>query len=424
MRILYFYQYFSTPKGSWGTRAYDFSRRWVQEGHEVTVVTSVYDKSDLSPKSLISRFEVEGIEVIVINARLSNRHSLLVRLFTFALYAFWASWYALRVPADVVLASSGPLTVGLPALVAKYLRRLPLVFEVRDLLPEVAEELGLISNRFVLNATYLFVRRCYAAASVVVALSEGMAERLRGFYGVQRVVVIPNSANNALFGKTAFPGVPGLPEWTNGKDLALFTGTMGIANNCGLILDVAGLFSAEGEADILFVFIGDGKERQTLERRVEEENLENVRFIDPLPKHYLPLWCSEALCSLLTLRPVPVLDTSSPNKLFDSLAAGLPVIQTTQGWIKDLLAEEKCGMSVSGEIPREMAEAIKCLHGNPHLREGMRENAVQVARHRFDKEKLAMGMERVLRDALGSPGSAEEEVPREGSRGRSYYSGS
>src|SRR5436190_1062342 len=108
MKVLYFYQYFTTPKGSWGTRAYEFARRWVRAGDSVTIVTSVYDKSDLKPRGIIDRFEIDGIDVRVINVRLSNKHTKAIRIFTFALYALIACWYALILRADVVLASSGP----------------------------------------------------------------------------------------------------------------------------------------------------------------------------------------------------------------------------------------------------------------------------------------------------------------------------
>ena len=111
MKILFFYQYFTTPQGSWSTRAYEFARRWVAAGDEVTVVTSVYDKSDLRPRGFVERFEIDGIDVRVINVRLSNKHGKLQRVATFLWYALISSWFALAVSAGVVLASSGLITV-------------------------------------------------------------------------------------------------------------------------------------------------------------------------------------------------------------------------------------------------------------------------------------------------------------------------
>lgn len=397
MRVLYFYQYFSTPKGAWGTRAYEFARHWVDRGATVTVVTSVYDKSDLQPEGLVSRFAVEGIDVVVINTRLSNKHGLLMRLMTFVAYALIASWYALRIPADVVVASSGPITVGLPALVARYVRRLPVVFEIRDLLPEVAEAMGLLTNRLARLGSYWFIRRCYRAATTVVALSDGMAAHVRERYGVKDVVSIPNMADNDLFGAAdAADHETELPYWAVTNDLVLFTGTMGAANYCEFIVAGAAYLAASSEDPPHFVFIGDGKERPKLEAEVEAAGLPNVHFLDPMPKEQLPKWLHQAFCSILTLRPIPILDTSSPNKLFDSLAAGLPVVQTTQGWIKDLLEEEQCGFTVRGGDVQGLEAAITKLRSRPELQRRMAENAGRAARTRFDQRLLAAKMDRVV----------------------------
>src|SRR5687768_5483385 len=141
MRIVYFYQYFTTPAGSWSTRAYEFARRWVEAGHSVTVVTSVYDKSGMKPKGMIDRFEIEGIDIRVINVRLSQKHGKALRLLTYGVFAIVCCLYALCLRADVVIASSGPLTIAIPALVARYLRRRRFIFEVRDLWPEGAIQL-------------------------------------------------------------------------------------------------------------------------------------------------------------------------------------------------------------------------------------------------------------------------------------------
>src|SRR5690606_34513983 len=174
MRILYFYQYFGTSKGSWGTRVYEFARNWVREGHDVTVVTAIYSKSDLKANDLLETQFHEGIRVKVINVLIDNKKSIPQRVFDFLKYTFFSTWYALTLPADVVIASSGPITVGFPGLVARYLRSRKLVFEVRDLWPSGAVELGIIRNPFIIKLSYWFERRCYAAARHIITLSPGM----------------------------------------------------------------------------------------------------------------------------------------------------------------------------------------------------------------------------------------------------------
>ena len=135
LKILIFYQFFSTPKGSWGTRIYEFSKQWAEKGHEIIVVTSVFSKSDLKATRLIENQVHDKINVKVINVKVDNRHSFLRRVFSFVYYAIMSCWFALTIKADVVIASSGPITVGLPGLISKALGRI-FVLEVRDLCPE------------------------------------------------------------------------------------------------------------------------------------------------------------------------------------------------------------------------------------------------------------------------------------------------
>jgi hypothetical protein len=139
-RVLVFYQYYSTPRGAWGTRYYEFSRRWVAAGHAVTIVSSIYDKSDLEPTGFVTHRTIAGAQVIAINLRLSNKHGMAHRIWTFIAYSLLSSWYALTLPADVVVASSGPISIGVPGLIARWIRGKPLIFEVRDLWPEGASD--------------------------------------------------------------------------------------------------------------------------------------------------------------------------------------------------------------------------------------------------------------------------------------------
>ncbi|HKZ02777.1 MAG TPA: glycosyltransferase family 4 protein [Pyrinomonadaceae bacterium] len=396
MRILYFYQYFTTPKGAWSTRVYEFARCWVGVGDTVTVVTSVYDKSDLKPDRLVSRFDVDGIDVRVINIRLSNKHSVLLRILTFATYALLASWYALVLPADVVVCSSGPLTVGLPGLVARYFRRRPFVFEVRDL-PEVAIEVGILHHKLAISLARLLEKTCYRAASRVVALSEGMALWIGQTYGFQHVYVIPNASDNELV--AGIGGAIELPSWAYGKHLALYTGTLGLMYDCGQILHMARVIQDRGATDLEFVLIGDGKERTRLEEKMRDLKLNNVHFLGLIPKEEVIRWLRIACCSLYTVKDIPTVATSSPNKLFEAFAVGVPVVQATQGWIKDLLAREQCGITVAPNDPRAMADAVLQLARNAKYREALAANARRVARDVFDRRLLAGKMRGVLATA-------------------------
>ncbi len=400
MHVLYFYQYFTTPKGSWGTRAYEFARRWVKAGDTVTIVTSVYDKSDLKTDKFISQLEIDGIDVRVVGLRLSNKHGIAFRIWTFIAYATVASWYALTLKADVVFASSGPITVGVPGLIARYIRRLPLVFEVRDLTVEGSVQLGFFRNKLLIKVIEFYERLCYRAASTVVALSEGMADWIRAKYGIKHLVVIPNASDNELVARVN--GSYQAPAWAAGKRLVLYTGTLGLIDDCSQILEAARVIEARGTQDLEIVLIGDGKERAMLERKMKELQLSNVHFLGLMSKEDVTRWLQAASCSLLTVKDVPFLSTASPNKLFDAFASGVPVVQTTQGWIKDLLARENCGITVAPNDPEAMADAVLRVADEECLRNKLSGNARRVARDLFDRELLANKMRQVLLDAVAN----------------------
>ena len=220
MKILYFYQYFATSKGSWGTRIHEFTREWVKKGHEVTVVTSVYSKSDISASKFIDTQYFDGVKVIIINVRIDNRQSFLKRIFSFLTYSLISCWYALTYPAQVVIASSGPITVGIPGLIAKVFRGRKLVFESRDLWPDGAIELGIIKNPLMIKAARWFEKFCYSSSDLIVALSIGMEKEILSKAPNRNVITVTNAANIALFSTPRpFPATSGIIP----KSYAIYT---------------------------------------------------------------------------------------------------------------------------------------------------------------------------------------------------------
>lgn len=399
MRIVYFYQYFGTPKGGWSTRVYELTKRWVQKGHQVTVVTSLYDKSDLKASGLVSTQMIEGIEVRVINVQISNKHHFAYRIFTFFKFAILSVYYAVKLDYDVAIASSGPITIGLPGLAARYIRKKPMIFEVRDLWPEGAVQLGLLKSGLSQKLAYWFEKKCYKAASSIIALSEGMAASIRDRYGYGNVHVITNASDNNLFGGAGI--LQEDPGWMVGKKLVVYTGTLGLMDNCSQIIEAARVLQERKREDILILFIGDGKEREYLEELSEKYQLGNVKFLGLMPKENVVYWLKQALGAFLVFKNVPVLDTCSPNKMFDAYAAGVPIIQTTRGWIKDLIEEQKCGINVMPNLPEEMADAVELLADNPALREELAMNAKKVAITMFDRDLLAEQMLQIIEETAG-----------------------
>jgi hypothetical protein len=178
----------------------------------------------------------DGIKVKVLNVTIDNKQVFIKRIWSFVKYAVLSSWYALVLPADVVIASSGPITVGIPGLIASYIRGKKLVFETRDLWPEGAIELGIIKNKLIKKTAYWFERTCYRASSLIVSLSPGMKKYIEKHHEHPNVISVTNAANIALFAiKKPFNG-RGI---VTPKKYAIYTGNIGAVNNFKFLLERA-----------------------------------------------------------------------------------------------------------------------------------------------------------------------------------------
>lgn len=386
MKILIFYQYFGTPKGKWSTRMYEMTRRWVDAGHQITVVTSPYEKSDIQSKEFIEHQKIDGIDLVIINSADSNRDGIMKRIFKALVFSFMSCYYALFVKCDVVIASSGPITVGLPALLARWFRYKPMVFEVRDLWPDGAIELGKLNNKVLQKIAIWFEKLCYRNAALVVPCSTGMEERVLVKYPEAKTLVIPNASDLELFSNV--PNVDRfIPELYKDKKLFIYAGSLGLMDEVEQIIEGMRLVK---NPQILWLVIGEGAERKRLERMVSYYQLTNIKFLGIMPKDEIIKWFSLAEATFVTFKDLPVLHTSSPNKMFDSFAAGVPIIQSTKGWIKELVDRSQCGINVDPHKPEEFASAIEKIASERGYRDFLAKNAKLLAEKEFNRDGLSM----------------------------------
>ena len=387
MTIVYFYQYFTTPKGSYGTRVYEFTKNWVERGHKVIVVTSPYAKSDIRATKFLETQLIDGITLKIINVSIDNKHSFAKRIYSFLVYTFFSIFYALTLKCDIVIASSGPITVGIPGLIAKVFRRKKFVFEVRDLWPEGPIELGVLKNKFVQKISYAFEKKCYKSSSLVVALSPGMKSNITDRFPKTNAISITNSANIELFSSQKEKIVH--PHLVS-KKIAIYTGNIGIVNNSDLLYRTAKKLREEGREDIVIVLIGDGQQKEEIMKK--SEGLNTILFLDLMPKVELVNYIKNALVSIIPLSDTPMLSTSSPNKLFESMAASIPVIQTTNGWIKKMLQESQSGFTVSPTKEDELFDKLIFLADNEIEAKEIGKRGFKFARLNFDKNMLSERM--------------------------------
>lgn len=394
VRILFFYQYFGTPKGSWSTRVYELTRRWVAAGHEVTVVTTPYEKSDIKANGFISTQTIDGINLIVVNTGDSNRFPVSKRVIRAIGFSLISIFYALRLKYDVAISSSGPITIGLPMIAAKIFRRKRTIFEVRDLWPSGGIELGLIGQGIPAKSALWFEKICYNHADQIVTASPGQKQHILNRYPKKKILVVPNASDVELF---STPATEALPKWTKGKFIYTHIGSLGLIHNTTYWLDVArALLKIDKEKRVILVFIGDGVDRPILEDEKEREGLDNLHFLGLMPKQKLPLWVQNSIATLFATTSNPVQDTSSPNKVFDSFAAGVPIVQTSQGWIADLVTREKCGINIPLNNPHEAAKAmLELTYKNEYVAE-LGNNAFRLAQTKFNRAYLAQSYLEVI----------------------------
>ncbi|MCW8085989.1 glycosyltransferase family 4 protein [Sabulicella glaciei] len=407
-RILYLHQHFSTPDGGTATRSYAHARALARAGHEVTVATGRYAGAEtgLSGPFRLSRRdgEVAGFRVVEWDIPYEGGMSLGARALAFARYALRALPPALS-GHDLVIASSTPLSVAVPALLAKRLRGTPFLFEMRDPWPELPRALGL-RNRPILAAMEALAGAACREASGVVALSEGMAELARA-RGARRVEVIGQGCDLDLFG-------PHIPAWrpeeaASHEALAVYAGAHGNSNGLGLLLEAAARLRAAGEARVRIVLVGQGPAKPALMREALRRGLRNVSFLPPLPKRELARLLAGSQIGLLCLAPVgEFAEWTAPNKLMDFLAAGLPVLSNLPGAAARLLEEGECGVTVDPRDAEALAAALVRMAARPAERLKMARAARDMAQRRLDRRLLAARFVAAAETALGAPPRAFE----------------
>lgn len=299
------------------------------------------------------RYSESGFEVIQHRVAYQNTLGPVARMRSFAAFMTKATLSALRTPADILFASSTPLTVAVPAIVASTTKRIPYIFEVRDLWPEVPIELGYVSNRFLIRAARILESMAYRRSRYTIALSPTMASGVRRVSPNTAVEVIPNSSDLSTFRKTDEER-QAIRERLGWRDLTsiVYAGSLGQIYGTDWIVEVAYHMQ---DVPVHFTVIGEGYGLQHL--KSASRQLNNITVTGPLPKIEVAEYVSAADMALSTVIDAPTLEGSSLNKVFDALAADRPVVFNHGGWLSDLLVSRGAGW----RLPRDTRSAAREL---------------------------------------------------------------
>lgn len=393
MKVLYFHQYFTTPSKGGGIRSYEFAQALIKGGHEVTVVCGgADDKFNLARISKnINKGTVDGVNVIQIRVATKNKDKLLKRGIDFVKYGFLGIRFAFEEDYDILFATSTPLTAGIPGIFAKWFRRKPFkfVFEVRDLWPELPKALGL-KNPIALWGMSVLEKLSYNKSDACIGLSPGICRGIENKAPKNHPIkLIPNGSDINLISNDGKKGYE-ISGIKNSDIIAGFTGAHGIANGLDAVLNMAKVLQERRIDNIKILLVGDGMMKTHLLQRKKEEKIENCIFLDRVNKYELNKILNRIDIGLMVLKNIPAFYYgTSPNKFFDFISAGLPIVNNYPGWLADLISENDCGVVVEPDNPEAFADAIQDMAEDRKRRELMGKNSRKLAEEKFDRSLLA-----------------------------------
>ena len=405
MRIIYLHQYFNTPKMAGGTRSYEMGRRLVDYGHQVEIITSYRSENNLkSEPDGWFQTEESGIRVHWLPVPYSNKMSYRKRILAFFKFAWGAARKATSIEGDIVFATSTPLTIALPAVYAARKKKIPMVFEVRDLWPELPIAVGAIKNPLIKIAARWLESFAYRNAERVVALSPGMKEGIvKTGYPADKVEIIPNSCDISFFNVGIEPGeqLRQSYPWLKERPLIVYTGTIGIINGVDYLARLAGAVW-DLDQEIRFAVIGGGQGESELV--VEAKRLDvldkNLFLLPKMPKNKISVWLSAADMATSVFVDLKEMWSNSANKFFDALAAGKPVAINYGGWQAEILYETNAGLVLDPGDVEMSAQLITEKIRDKHWLYNAGLAAKKLARERFDRNLLAEKLESVLAEAF------------------------
>ena len=396
--LLYLHQFFATPDSNVGTRSYEMARRLVARGFRVHMIASPTGSEQRTSD------EVDGIEVHWIGVPYYSDMSYARRALAFVHFSILASLKVIRLRGDLIFATSTPLTIAIPALIGKWFKRLPMVFEVRDLWPELPIAIGALRSPLAIRAARALEHLAYHQSAHVIGLSPGMCEGIaRTGIDKSRISLISNSCDLDRFDVSAEAASTFrmVRPWLGKRPLVLYAGSFGHINGVAWLAELAACMR-EIDPDVRFLALGDGHDRAIIERRATELGVVGESFFieKRIAKREVPsaFAAASVCCSLFV--PLKEMEHNSANKFFDALAAGKPVLINYGGWQRKLIQQRQIGLSVDPADPDDAARRLNELLQSPEVLLETGRRARALGRERFSRDQLAAELGDVLEKAL------------------------
>ena len=401
MKIIYLHQYFNTPEMAGGTRSYEMAKRLVAAGHEVHMITSWVKETS---RSDWFNEDIDGIKVHWYPNPYNNKMSFKKRIQAFLRFAYAAQKKVTEIPADIIFATSTPLTIAIPAVLGARKQKIPMVFEVRDLWPEVPIAMGILKKPYQIFLAKQLEKWAYRNSAHIVALSPGMKKGVVEVgYPEHQVSVIPNSSDNDLFEVTDedFEKFKFNNTWLPDGKVIIYTGTFGMVNDVGVAVDLA-IELKKRQSNIKFLLVGDGLEYEKIyQKALEAGVLNNQIYIKKqVPKNEIPFFLKYAAMASSFAIDLPAIQANSANKFFDALAASKPILINYGGWQKDILEKNKCGVVSWQKTISETVDELEAFLNSEQDYNLACINAKNLALNDFSRDNLVKDLEEILKLSL------------------------
>lgn len=367
MVILYLHQYFRKPDEPGSHRSWYIAQALCRAGHQVHILTATQESKNFSEQI------TDNFYVHYLTAPYRQTMGFWRRIYAFWQFVQKAIRKSKEIPFEKIYATSTPLSIGLIALWLKKKYKKNYLFEVRDLWPQVPVELGILKNPILKKISYFLEKKIYQNAEKIVVLSPAMQNYVQKIVPEKPAFCVPNMADCSLF----------VPQEKKNESVfrLMYAGSIGFANGLDRVIAWAEKCSwAE------FWIIGEGAKRQAMENLVKKSKINNVYFFNSRNKKSLQELFNQADALIISFADYKILETCSPNKFFDALAAGKICISNTTGWIKDLIEENQCGFYAN--TAEEFEKKLQNIVQNKNLQRQMQANARKLAENSFDKNHL------------------------------------
>lgn len=397
MHILLIHQAFAAITEPGGTRHHEFARHLALSGFKVSIIASPvsYLTGNKISKTRVEHEANGQISIYRVYTYPALHKSFIHRVFSFISFMVSSFFQAIKIKdVDVVWGTSPPIFQVLTAYLVSKIKGARFLLEVRDLWPAFAVAVGILKNKFLIYFSLKLEKFLYKNADRIIVNSPGFISHLEE-KGARNIQLLPNGSDLSLF-KSIHPQRAIQKYGWGGKFILLYAGAHGMSNDLGVVIRAAKL--SEVHPAIQFVLLGDGKEKPNLMEMAEEIKTSNIQFLDPVPKSEVAEIISAANACIAILKPIALYKTTYPNKVFDYMAAGKPILLAIDGVIRDVIEKANCGIFCPPGEPRAMADAAMKLFNNPKMAEQLGRNGKSYLIKNFNREKIAREFANLIKE--------------------------